>query len=111
VAEEDALLKKRGMLARVREKVKTLTCNINTDLVIIPEGMTSLSHVIGEVVNSPFGYQLHWLHGKWLLSGDWLLSPAGNMKRPLDGVLGLTLSQNPSSRCLKSGVCVQQMMI
>jgi hypothetical protein len=79
--------------------------------VIIPEGITSQSHVIGEVVNSPSGYQLHWLYGKLLLSGDWLLSPAGNMIRPLDGVLGLTLSQNPSSRCLKSAVCVQQMMI
>ena len=118
VAEEEcALLKKRGMLVfnackgNVTKKVKTLTCNINTDLVNIPGGMISQSHVIGEVVNSPFGYQLQWLYGKLLLSGDWLLSPVGNMKRPLDGVLGMTLSQNPSSRCLKSAVCVQQVMI
>ena len=96
--EEGALLKKRGMLVlnnykgNVTEKVKTLTCNINTDLVIIPGGMTSQSHVIGELVNSPFGYQLHWLYGKFLLSGDWLLSPARNMKRPLDGVLRMTSS-------------------
>jgi hypothetical protein len=100
--EEGALLKKRGMLVlnackgNVIEKVKTLTCNINTDLVIIPGCMTSQSHVIDEVVNSPFGYQLHWLYGKLLLSGDWLLSPAENKKRPLDGVLGMTPSQNPS---------------
>jgi len=115
--EEGALLKKRGMLAlnackgNVTERVKTLTCNINTDLVIIPGGMTSQSHVVGEEVNSPFGNQLHWLYGNLLLSGDWLLSPAGNMKRPLDEVLGMKLSQNPSSRRLKSAVCVQQMMI
>jgi hypothetical protein len=118
VAEEaGALLKKRGKLVlnackgNVTEKVKTPTCNINTDLVIIPRGMTSQSHVTGEVVNSLFGYQLHWLYRKLLLPGDWLLSPARNMKRLLDGVLGMALSQNPSSRHLKSAVCVQQMMI
>jgi hypothetical protein len=114
--EEGALLKKRGMLVlnackvNVTEKVKTLTCNTNTDLVITPGGMTSQSHVIGELVNSPFRYQLHWLYGKLLLSGDWLLSPAGNMTIPLDGVLGMTPSQNPSSGHLKSAVCVQQMI-
>ena len=90
----------------VTEKVKTPTCKINTDIVITPGGTTSQSHVIVEVVNIPFGYQLHWLYGKLLLSGDWLLSPAGNMKRPLDGVLGMTPSQNPSSRHLKSAVYV-----
>jgi hypothetical protein len=115
--EEGALLKKRGMLAlnacksNVTERVKTLTCNINKDLVIIPGDMTPQSHVIGEEVNSPFGNQLHWLYGNLLLSGDWLISPAGNMKRSLNGVLGMTLSQNPSSRRLKRAVCVQQMMI
>jgi hypothetical protein len=66
--EEGALLQKRGMLVlnackgNVTEKVKTLTCNINTDLLNIPGDMTSQSHFIGEVVNSPFGYQLHWLY-------------------------------------------------
>jgi hypothetical protein len=79
--------------------------------VIVTGGIASQSNVIGEVVNRPFGYQLHWLCGQLLLSGDWLLSPAGYMKRPLDRVLGMTLSQNPTPRHLKSAVCIQQMMI
>ena len=47
-----ALPKKREMLVwyackgNVTEKVKTLTCNINTDLVIIPGGMTSQLKVL-----------------------------------------------------------------
>jgi hypothetical protein len=56
-----ALLKKRGMLildafmGHLTENVKTVASNLlNTDLVIIPGGMTSQLRVLGVVVNEPF---------------------------------------------------------
>jgi hypothetical protein len=56
-----ALLKKRGMLdldafkGHLTDKVKTVASNLlNTNLVIIPGGMTSQLQVLDVVVNEPF---------------------------------------------------------
>jgi hypothetical protein len=56
-----ALLKKRQMLAldnlkgHLTEKVKTIASDLlNTDLVIIPRGMTFQLQVLDVVVNKPF---------------------------------------------------------
>jgi hypothetical protein len=106
-----SLLRKREMLVldafkgHLTEKVKTVASNqLNTDLVIIPGGMTSQLQVLHVVVNKPFKDQLRWPYGEWLLSGKCPLTPAGNIRRPSEALLGMTFHQNPSSRSLKSAV-------
>jgi hypothetical protein len=88
------------------EKVKTVASNqLNTDLVIIPGGMTSQLQVLDVVVNKPLKDRLRCLYREWLLSGNCPLTPAGNIRRPSEALLGMTFHQNPSSRGLKSAVC------
>jgi hypothetical protein len=55
---------------------------INTDLVVIPSGMTSQLHVLDVVVNKLFKDHLKQLYSEWLLSGDHALTPAGRIKKP-----------------------------
>jgi hypothetical protein len=55
---------------------------LNTDLVIIPRGMTSQLQVLDVVVNKPFKDRLRRLYGEWLLSGNCPQTPAGNTRRP-----------------------------
>jgi hypothetical protein len=40
------------------------------------------------VVNKPFNDLLCHLYGEWLLSGNCPLTPAGNIKRPSEALLG-----------------------
>jgi hypothetical protein len=61
--------------------------------------------VLDVVVNKPFKHLLCRLYGKWLLSGICPLTPAGNIRRPSEALLGITFHHNPSSRDLKSAVC------
>jgi hypothetical protein len=81
-----ALLKKRGMLVldafrgHLTEKVKTVASNLlNTDLVIIPVGMTSHLQVLNVVFNKPF---------TCMGNGCYLGTPAGNIRRPSKALLG-----------------------
>jgi hypothetical protein len=90
-----ALLKKKGMLVldafegHLTEKVKTVASYLlNTDLVIIPGGITSVLQVLDVVVNKPFKDQLRRLYGEWMLSGNCPLTPAGNIRRPSEALLG-----------------------
>jgi hypothetical protein len=89
-----ALLKKRGMLVwdafkgHLTEKVKSVASNLlNTDLVIIPGGMTSQLQVLDVVVNKSFKDWLRCLYGEWLLSGNCPQTPAENI-RPSEALLG-----------------------
>jgi hypothetical protein len=114
-----ALLKKKGMQVldafrgHLTEKVKTVASNLlNTDLVIIPGGMTSQLQVLDVVVNRPLKDRLRCLYGKWLLSGNCPLTPAGNIRRPSEALLGQwiktawdDISPESISRGLKSAVC------
>jgi hypothetical protein len=85
-----ALLRKGGMLVldafkgRLSPEIKaTITDgSINTDLVVIPGGMTSQLQVLDVVVNRPFKDHLKQLYSEWLLSGDHALTPAGRIKKP-----------------------------
>jgi hypothetical protein len=87
------------------EKVKSVASNLlNTDPVIIPGSMTSQLQVLDVVVNKPFKDRLCCLYGEWLLSGTCPLTPAGNIRRPSEALLGMTFHQNPSSKGLKSAV-------
>jgi hypothetical protein len=71
------------------EKVKTVASNLlNTDLVIIPGGMTSQLHVLDVVVDKPFKDQQRCLYWGWPLSGNYPLTPAGNIRRPSEALLG-----------------------
>jgi hypothetical protein len=110
-----ALLKKREMLVldafkgHLAKEVKTVASDLlNTDLVIIPGGMTSKLQVFDVVVNNPFSDWLHHLYGKWLLSGNCPLTPAGNI-RSSEALLGMTHHQNPIIMGLK-GCCVSNDM-
>ena len=55
-----ALLRKRGMLildsfrGHITEKIRKQISEMNTDLVVIPGGMTSQLQVLDVVVNKPF---------------------------------------------------------
>jgi hypothetical protein len=89
------LLKKRGMRfldafkGHLTEKVKTVASNLlNTDLVITAGGMTSQLQVLDVIVNKPFRDRLHCLYGEWLLSGNCPLTPAENIRRPSEALLG-----------------------
>jgi hypothetical protein len=90
-----ALLKKTGMLVldsfkgHLTEKVKTVASNpLDTDLVIMPGGMTSQLQVLDAVVNKPLKDRLRHLYGEWLLSGNCPLTPAGNIRRPSEALFG-----------------------
>jgi hypothetical protein len=114
-----ALLKKTGMLVldafkgHVTEKVKTVPSNLlNKDLVIIPGGITSQLQVFDVVVKKPFKDRLRCLYGEWLLSVNCSLTPAGNIRRPSEALLGQRIktawddiSPESTVKGFKSAVC------
>uniref|UniRef100_A0A8C4T4I5 DDE-1 domain-containing protein n=1 Tax=Erpetoichthys calabaricus TaxID=27687 RepID=A0A8C4T4I5_ERPCA len=75
----------RGHLTSgVKEKIETL----NSDLVIIPGGMTSQLQVLDVVVNKPFKDNLRKEYNNWLLAGNHPLTPTGKIKKPSASLLG-----------------------
>ena len=54
----------------------------NTDLVVIPRGMTSKLQVLDVVVNKPFKDNIRKLYSDWLLNKDHPLTPSGKIKKP-----------------------------
>jgi hypothetical protein len=85
-----ALLRKWGMLVldafkgHLTPEVKaTITGgSINTDLVVIPGGMTSQLQVLDVVVKKLFKDHLKQLYSECLLSADYALTPAARIKKP-----------------------------
>lgn len=83
-----ALLKKRGMLVldafrgHLTPDIKGTIRDMNTDLVIIPGGMTSQLQVLDVVVNKPFKDHLRQQYSDWLLAGNHSLTPTGKIKKP-----------------------------
>lgn len=81
------LLKKRGMLVldsfkgHLTADVKEEITKNNTDLVVIPGGMTSQLQVLDVVVNKPFKDHLRQLYTDWLLKGNHALTPSGKLKK------------------------------
>jgi hypothetical protein len=55
---------------------------MNTDLVVIPGGITSQLQVLEVVVNKPFKDHLKQLYSEWPLAGDHILTPTGKIKKP-----------------------------
>jgi len=85
-----AVLRKQGMLVMdvfkghlTPEIEATITgSSMNTDLVIIPGGVTVQLQVLDVVVNKLFKDHLKQLYSEWLLKGDHALTPAGRIKKP-----------------------------
>uniref|UniRef100_A0A3Q1GUX3 Pogo transposable element derived with KRAB domain n=1 Tax=Acanthochromis polyacanthus TaxID=80966 RepID=A0A3Q1GUX3_9TELE len=82
------LRKTRSMLVldafrgHLTEPVKKQLRSMNSDLVIIPGGMTSQLQVLDVVVNKPFKDSLRKRHTEWLLSADHALTPTGRIQTP-----------------------------
>jgi hypothetical protein len=90
-----SLLKKRVMQvlrfsqgSLNQKKSKLLSCNVNTDLMIISGGMSSYLQVLDVKANQPFKDQLCHLYRAWLLSRNCPLTPAGDKRRPSEALLG-----------------------
>ncbi|KAM8924010.1 LOW QUALITY PROTEIN: uncharacterized protein RCH25_008770 [Pelodytes ibericus] len=80
--------KRRGMLVldafrgHLTPKVKKHIGKMNTDLVVIPGGMTSRLQVLDVVVYRPFKDYLKKQHTDWLLAGEYTLTSTQQMKKP-----------------------------
>jgi hypothetical protein len=61
--------------------------SINTDIVLIPGGMTSQLQVLDVVVKKLFKDHLQQLYSEWLFNGDHALTPAGRIKKPSETIL------------------------
>jgi hypothetical protein len=85
---------KRGMLildsfkGHLTQQVEEEMRNANTDLVVIPGGMTSQLQVLDVAVNKPFKDHLRQLYNDWLLEGNHALTPGGKLKKPSITMLG-----------------------
>jgi hypothetical protein len=83
-----ALLRKQAMLVvdvfkghlELEIKAAIIGSSTNTDLVIIPGGMTFQLQVQDVMVNKPLLDHLKQLYSEWLLTGDHALTPAGRIK-------------------------------
>jgi hypothetical protein len=69
------LLRKREILVldafkgHLIPEVRSAIHALNTDLVVIPGGMTSQFQVLDVIVNKPFKDHLKQLYSEWLLTG------------------------------------------
>jgi hypothetical protein len=85
---------KRGMLVldsfkgHLIQQVKEEMIKANTDLVVIPGGMTSQLQVLDVVVNKPFKDHLRRLYSDWLLEGNHALTPGRKLNKPSVTMLG-----------------------
>lgn len=83
-----AVPKQRGMLilngfrCHATDSVKSSMESMNTDMVIIPGGLTSQLQVLDMVVYKPLNDSVRAQYYNWLLAGNLALSPTGNAKKP-----------------------------
>jgi hypothetical protein len=64
------------------QQVEEEMSKANTNLVVIPGGMTSQLQVLDVVVNKPFKDHLRQLYNDWILEGNHALTPCGKLKKP-----------------------------
>jgi hypothetical protein len=69
--------------------------SMNTDIVVIPEGMTSQLQVLDVMVNKPFKDHQKQLSYEWLLAEVCALTPTGRIKKP--SVTSLAVDPNSVS--------------
>lgn len=83
-----AVPKQRGMLilngfrGHATDSVKSSMESMDTDMVIIPGGLTSQLQVLDVVVCKPLNDSVRAQYSNWLLAGNLALSPTGNAKKP-----------------------------
>jgi hypothetical protein len=75
---------KEHLTQQVEEEMR----KANTDLVVIPGGITSQLQVLDVVINKPFKDHLRQLYNGWLLEGNHALAPGGKLKKPSVTTLG-----------------------
>jgi hypothetical protein len=63
------------MTERVKAKVE------DSDLVVIPSGMTKLLQLLDVSINQPFKITFWWLYNQWMTTTKHELRPRGGMKR------------------------------
>jgi hypothetical protein len=73
-------------------EVKFAIHAMNTDLLVIPGGMTSQLQVLDVAVNKSFKDPLKQLYSEWLLTGDHILTPTGKIKKPSVALLCIKTS-------------------
>ena len=62
------------------ENVKATIKRINTDIAIIPGGLTSIIQPLDVCLNKPFKDSLHKCWNEWMVSGDHTFTDTGNMR-------------------------------
>jgi hypothetical protein len=66
---------------------------MDSDLVVIPGGMTKLLQPLDVVINWPFKVALQWIYNQWMTTMKHGLMPSGRLKcRPLLTVCELILA-------------------
>lgn len=81
-AKQRGLLILNGFRGHTTDSVKNAMENLNTDMVIIPGGLTSQLQVLDVVVYKPLNDSVRAQYSNWLLAGNLALSPTGNAKKP-----------------------------
>ena len=61
------------------ENIKTTIKRINTDIAVIPSGLTSILQPLDVCLNKPFKDGLRKCWNEWMVSGDHTFTAAGNM--------------------------------
>lgn len=84
---DGGLRKQRSMLVldafrcHTTDNVKSKLKRHNTDLVIIPGGMTSILQPMDAVVNKPFKAALKVKWAEWMINGEHTFTKGGNMRK------------------------------
>ena len=81
-----SLLRKKGLLVWVSfqghlaNSVKRAVCQTNTNIAVIPGGLTSILQPLDISLNKPFKYRLWKQWNNWMIEGQKSSNPAGNMR-------------------------------
>ena len=83
-----ALLRQRSMLvwdmfrAHITDNVKDKAKNLQTDLCVIPGGLTSMLQPLDVCLNKPFKDRLRQIWTEWMTSGSAKTTKGGNLQKP-----------------------------
>ncbi|XP_015441642.2 pogo transposable element with KRAB domain [Pteropus alecto] len=80
--EQRGLLIVNGFRGHATDAVKSSMASMDTDMVVIPGGLTSQLQVLDVVVYKPLNDSVRAQYSSWLLAGNLALSPTGNAKKP-----------------------------
>jgi hypothetical protein len=76
------LLSLNSFRGHLTQNTKTVLQACNTDLVVIPGGMTSILQALDAVVNKPFKDYLREQYEDWIINNQHEYTRAGNIKKP-----------------------------